>query len=854
MPTHLPPDAAKRLKWPLRLTRLGMLSEALLRAFWPVLVVAMLAAAALASGGIAALAWQFGVGALGVLAAAALVFLALGLWKLRLPSRAEATQRLDATLPGQPIALLEDDQAIGAQDAASRAVWQTHRDRMAQRLKAARARAPDLRLSARDPYALRYAALLALVMALTYGVAFKTSDIGEMLPHTSTEAAIISAWEGWIEPPAYTGKPTLYLGDQPTGDLAVPVGSRMILRFYGKLGDLTLRETVSGQAASENGAQYRFDVVQDGVLAIEGPKAARWNITATPDAAPRIAVFGDLTRTLAGELQQGFQASDDYGVASGQAVMVLDLAAVKRDFGLTIAPEPRAAIEVSLPIPFRGDRSDFDAVMVENFAEHAWADMPVSLVFGVEDEAGQVGESAPVTLTLPGRRFLNPLAMALIEQRRDILWNRENAPRVARILRAISNRPDGFFSRETTYLILRTLARRLEDGAGDGAVDGVSSVARDEVAQGLWDIATSIEDASLEDALERLRRAQERLSEAMEQGASEEELAELMDELRQAMRDYTNQLAQNPPPDGDASQAELADMPTLSQEDLEAMMDEIEKAMKEGRQQEAQAMLDQLQEMMENMRSAEAQPGQGGSPGDQAMQGLSDSLNQQQGLSDEAFRDLQEQQGNGQMAGENQGNVGRDGGQGKGQSHSGEGGDGQGEGADGDPGSDPGGDLAERQRQLAESLGDQRRNLPGAGSQSGDAAREALAEAERAMRGAAEGLAEGDTSGALDRQAEAMEALREGMRQLDQAMAEAERNREGQQGSNDGQSGSQRANDPLGRGPNNRGGLADDAPLEGGADVYRRAQELMDDIRRRAGEGERPEVERDYLRRLLDRF
>ena len=37
-------------------------------------------------------------------------------------------------------------------------------------------------------------------------------------------------------------------------------------------------------------------------------------------------------------------------------------------------------------------------------------------------------------------------------------------------------------------------------------------------------------------------------------------------------------------------------------------------------------------------------------------------------------------------------------------------------------------------------------------------------------------------------------------------------------------------------------------------DMMRRAQELFDEIRRRSGEQSRPEVELDYLKRLLDRF
>ena len=46
--------------------------------------------------------------------------------------------------------------------------------------------------------------------------------------------------------------------------------------------------------------------------------------------------------------------------------------------------------------------------------------------------------------------------------------------------------------------------------------------------------------------------------------------------------------------------------------------------------------------MMENMQIARGQQGQQ-SPGEQAMEGLAETLRQQQGLSDEAFRDLQEQ-------------------------------------------------------------------------------------------------------------------------------------------------------------------------------------------------------------------
>jgi hypothetical protein len=40
----------------------------------------------------------------------------------------------------------------------------------------------------------------------------------------------------------------------------------------------------------------------------------------------------------------------------------------------------------------------------------------------------------------------------------------------------------------------------------------------------------------------------------------------------------------------------------------------------------------------------------------------------------------------------------------------------------------------------------------------------------------------------------------------------------------------------------------------GNGDPQRRAQELLDEIQRRSGEQSRPQEERDYLERLLDRF
>jgi uncharacterized protein (TIGR02302 family) len=388
---------------------------------------------------------------------------------------------------------------------------------------------------------------------------------------------------------------------------------------------------------------------------------------------------------------------------------------------------------------------------------------------------------------------------------------------------------------------------------------GLKAEQRDELAEALWDLAILLEEGDLGDALERLRRAQERLSEAMRNGASDDEIAELMQELREATNEYLRQLsrqAQQDPQNGDGQQQMSENAMRMTQDDLQRMMDRIQELMEQGRMAEAEQALRELQQMMENMRITQGQ-GQGGqSEGERAMEGLAETLRNQQGLSDQAFRDLQEQFNPNAQSGENQGNEGRNGGQGRGQSHEGQQGQGQAQGQQqGEQGSggDLEGTLADRQRALRQELQRQQGSLPGAGTPEGDAARDALGRAGEAMDEAEQSLREDRLADAIDQQSEAMEALREGMRSLGEALAQEQQQQQPGQGSADGNQRAQNR-DPLGRDAGTNGTIGTEENLLQGEDVYRRARELLDEIRRRSGDGERPQIELDYLQRLLDRF
>jgi uncharacterized protein (TIGR02302 family) len=854
-------DALRRLIWPLRLTRAGMVAERVTRAFWPLWSLLFVVLAAIAFGVLPALGypgiWIAATLALGLVAWALLH----GIRSFRMPSPEEALDRLDQTMPGRPITALLDTVAVGHSDPATRSVWEVHVARMAGRASEARAPEPDLRLSSSDPYALRYVAATAMAMALLFGTLGRVADVGEAVTiGPGAASASGPSWEGWVEPPIYTGLPSLYLNDITAEEFETPQGSRISLRFYGNPDDITVTSDLGPPAPGDGtgGATQTLVVDRSGSLTVFAPSGTQsWDISVRADAAPAVVLDGELLGEPPGQMQLTFTASDDFGVAAGTATFRLDPDAADRRFGLLVDPEPRDALTLDLPMPFRGNRTDFTEVMVEDLSQHPFANLPVTLTLTVTDDAGQIGTVSYDIPRLPGRRFFDPLANAVVELRRDILWSRENADRTADLLRALTARPESGLD-EGIYLQLRTAIRRLESG-----IDGISEETRDQVAEILWNAALVLEEGDLDNALERLRQAQERLSEAMRQGASDEEIAELMQELREAMNDYMRELAQNAEPGETTDQPDQGERTEMSMADLEEMLRRIEELMQEGRMAEAQEMLNALQQMLENMEITQGEGGDGPqTPGQEAMEGLQDTLREQQDLSDDAFRDLQEQFGGqpgapqpGQPGGE-QGQTGqqpqgRAEGEGQGEQPGGPPGTRQGQGQGGDNGSMS---LAERQEALRRQLEDQAGRLPGTGTEEGDEALRQLDEAGRAMDEAADALENGDIAGALDLQSDAMEAMREGMTALGRALAE-EQGREPGQGQAEGAMPSDRPlQDPLGRQAGNTGSFGSDENIEAREEAFQRSRELLDELRRRSADQGRSELELEYLRRLLDQF
>jgi uncharacterized protein (TIGR02302 family) len=853
------------------LTRAGMLWETLAIALWPLAALAALLLAVLAFG-LTDLLGPLALAGVAVLAGLALLAAAVwGLWRFRRPTAEAARARVDLRLPGRPLSALRDRLAIGAGQSGSTALWQAHLARMRADAAAARPVVPDARLRWRDPFGLRLAAMVALAMALCFAPAGQLgrglAALAASLRPASENRAVLAggpSWEGWAEPPDYTRRPTLYLNALPEGQrLELPKGSRLSFRLYGD--GVAVTQDIGPAIPAGEPAAPGFMAEHDGLVEVAG---RRFEVTVLPDAVPVVSPGKAPERRADGKLVQDFTASDDNGIAGGEAVIALDLAAIDRRYGLAAEPEPRADIVVKLPLPAAGTRQQIRGRLTADLSRHAWANLPVTVSLRVEDGIGQQGVSVPLHMVLPGRRFFDPVAAALIELRRDLLWSRANARQSAQVLRAATWQPEGFMDRE--------LHAGLQAGIGTLEAGPLDDGARNRLAQVLWDAAVALEDGGLADALERMQQAQERLSEAIRNGASPDEIARLMQELKQASDQYMDMLAQQQ--DEDPAQRfdrSPQNRQQISGDQIQKMMDEIQRLMNEGRMAEAQELLEQFNRMMQNLKVTSAEDGSG--VRQRPMDRLAQTLREQQKLADEAMRGMQDQYGQWQPD-ENQ--PGRDGfgqdqhGQGRETGRSDE--RSNGPGRDGqEQGGDSGQGLADRQRALREDLGRQRGLLPGRGTAQGDEARRQLDEAGRAMGEAEQALRDGDAAGAMQRQAQAIQSMREGMRALGEMTAQNQpQGQDGAARQGGGESGSEGAasdaagqrglaqpydrqpqTDPLGRALSGEGNaIGGGDPLAEGQDPSRRARELQDEIRRRSGERERPRDERDYLGRLLESF
>ena len=779
------------------------------------------------------IARAIGLGLFGLLALGAL----FPLVRFRWPSRQEGLSRLDrgSGIRHRPATALTD--TLATQDPVALALWQAQRQRTLASIKRIRAGLPSPRLAIHDPWALR--ALVAVMMVAAYVAAgdermlrvAAAFDWNGMLSPANIRV------DAWVTPPVYTGKPPIILSAAnkeaaapAAGPLAVPAGSTLIVRSSGGTLDVVagggVTEAVPAEQAPKGTNERHFTIAGDGTAHVRAPTGQpQWKFSATPDRAPTISLAKDPERQARGSLQMSYKIEDDYGVTEAQAHF-----SVRPGDAPKGATEPRPlfdAPQFSLVLPNARTRNGVGQT-VKDLSEDPYAGADVTLTLTAKDEAGNEGRSEPFNMRLPERLFAKPLARALIEQRRILALDANQNSQVYAALDALMIAPELFMPEAGQYLGLYSVTRQLEAARTDGAMR--------EVVASLWALAVLIEDGDITDVDKALRAAQEALKQALERGASDEEIKRLTDNLRAALDNFMRQLAEqlrnNP-----QQLARPLDPNTrmLRQQDLNNMIERMERLSRSGDKEAARQLLEQLQQMLENLQMA--QPGQSGD-GDmeQALNELGDMIRKQQQLRDKTFKQGQDSR--------------RDRMRGK-----------QDNQAMGDLQQDQQG-LRDRLKKLQQELakrgmGQGQRGEKGQQGQDGDPQQgdgeDGLGEADTAMGDAGSMLGEGNADGAVDSQGRALEALRKGAQSLAEAMQPGDGDGQGDGPSN--RTGRQQSggiqSDPLGR-PLHGREFGDDLTVKipGEIDVQR-VRRILEELRRRLADPLRPQIELDYIERLL---
>ena len=726
------------------------------------------------------------------IAGAAFFILAL-LWSLRawrgfsLPSRAEALAALDRGHSAAPATSFAD--ALANQSAPQTdALWRLHLRRISALVGVLPPAPARLRPFAQDPYALTALACLALGAA-----AFVAG------PEKYARGAAAFDWRGlrhdapparvdaWIDPPAYTGRAPIVLAlESDKEPVAAPVGSIVVVRGgAGAKLEVTVKGGLTPRSEKEpNPLEFRFLLNGDGAMSVarDGGALARLDLRALPDLPPTITPLGGPKANARATLTLAYRLDDDYAAREARVTATAPRN-MSEPIGNALAPPPSGALELgSGPGGLGEARTSLD------WSDSPYAGATVDLQYEVRDDAGNVGRALVENVVLPEKPLNNPLARALAEQRRILMLDSRSRVAVRSALEGLMIAPELFSRKSGVYLGLRYATTTLRHARKDEELT--------EIADLLWAMALQIEEGDLPAAERELRAAQKALREALERGASQEEIERLTEQFKKALDAYLAQLQKNAQQQANKP-GQRESTQTISPDELKNMLDKMAEASRNGDKDAARDMLDRLQEMLENMKAASGDNGADQARRDrEMMRDLDKMMREQQKLRDDTFA---RERGAPPKEGESP----------KAES------------------------LESRQQQLRQKLEDMQK-------QSSGGEKKSMQDAGQAMSKSENDLKSGDDSGALTAQEKAMGALRKSASELASKMSRDAK----------GESGAER-NSPDARGKNGQNPFAQSSQPDLRDNSAQRTRQILDELRRRLSDPGRPPGEIDYLERLI---
>lgn len=693
------------------------------------------------------------------------------------PRAAARAVEAESGLAHRPLDTLEDTAACG-----DPALWARHQSTVRASLKSLKSGFARSDIAALDPFALRHAAFLALLVSAVIAGPEAPARLraGLEVRRPAFAAAAPQTADIWIEPPAYTRRAPVHLissSEQPRVSqetVAVPEGSLLKVRVGGPGRPPRLRyagHPVALPGDAQDGYTTDLPLQRSGTLRLRRDvrDLGAWPIAVVRDARPVIALK-ETAATPEETLKITYMATDDYGLARVSAIV--------------LPRNGEDAEALTFPLSTQGG----ETAQTLDLSADPRAGEAVRLVLSATDAMGQTSATAPADITLPERTFKNPLSRRLAAIR-AALKTAEAPESFAPEILSLAQDPGLYGHDSTAYLALRAAARRLQQQ---------SPALLAEVRDLLWRVAVRLDTDPLSDAAQNLSAALRDLASTLGRaGIKQSEIDAKMDAARARLQAYLRELAADMARRMRESGAAANLPPDILRRHMQQLnLDQMLKELESLKGKSGEDALRRAAEMLNRGRMTQFQESQ-----TRAFQALADL---------EALAAEQEDLAARTAARKNL--VPAD---------------------------------TEDQDKLSKRLDETVKNL------NMPTPPKSLSEAKDAMESASKNLRAEKKNEAAGQQKQAAQALRRGADGAAKTMAASMKQVLLSFGVSGGPNGAPgEGEDPLGRHAGDGGGQGE-TDLPSGAERLR-LRDVLDDVRRRAQDRERPRLERDYLDRLLN--
>lgn len=400
----------------------------------------------------------------------------------------------------------------------------------------------------------------------------------------------------WVTPPAYTTRPTVQLSSEHNDILA---GSTLHVGYKGTKavkvvfdGNEEVLEPADGDESTVSfpvGMQKNKRTL-DLMMYRGWMRLGLWRPVVVPDAAPQIIWTEAPEITNRKTIRFAYETWDDFAVES----VVVRVTPISLAAG-----QPGEPVELPLATPRIPKATGAGYVDLTSLP---WAGQNVTVQMIAIDGAGQRTGSVAKTLVLPERKFRNPFARALIEERDKLAKDTGAAMRTeaANVMAGIARQQGLFKSDAALYLALRAGAVRLVLDAEDGAIAAARRT--------LWQAALSLEEGLLGQSREALARTAQDIAESLARGAEASALHPMLRALDLTAQIYFRALEteRNRQPEGlrEMNWLPVVGGEAVSAEDYYTRIADIAGLLADKQTAKATEHLLELQTITENLRTA----------------------------------------------------------------------------------------------------------------------------------------------------------------------------------------------------------------------------------------------------------